>query len=130
VQALAELGGHVSGAVPRADLRAIALDFRADGAVAPDDVAVVDRAYIVTGGAAFVAAASAALDVLDVHGSVVLFASGSENCALPVDANRVHYKRQRIAGVVGFEPTHARAAMELLAAGAIDVDALRTPRID
>jgi threonine dehydrogenase-like Zn-dependent dehydrogenase len=130
VQALVHLGAHVIGADPRADRRATALAFGVHSAVAPEKVPVVDRAYVVAGGAGLVSAANAALAALDVHGAIVLFASGPTGCVLPLDANRLHYMRQRVVGVVGFEPRHATAAMQLLRAGAIDVDALRSPRID
>ncbi len=129
VQALRRLGAHVVGADPRADRRETALHFGAHAALAPDDVHDIDRAYIVTGGPGLIAAAEMALDVLNVHGSLVLFASAPKGVPLAFDPNRLHYLRQRIVGVVGFEARHADQAIALLLAGAIDVDALRTPSI-
>jgi L-iditol 2-dehydrogenase len=129
VQALAYLGAHVTGVDPREDRRDGALAFGADDAVDPDAAPVADRAYVVVGGAGLVPAATAALEHLEVHGSVVLFASGPSGAVVPVDANRLHYRRQRLVGVVGFETEHAQQALQLLAASAIDVDGLRTPRL-
>lgn len=129
VQALAHLGARVIGVDPRADRREGALAFGADDVVGPDAPPVADRAYVVAGGAGLVPAATAALEQLAVHGSVVLFASGPPGAGVPVDANRLHYRRQRLVGVVGFEPAHAQQALTMLAEGAIDVDALRTPRL-
>jgi threonine dehydrogenase-like Zn-dependent dehydrogenase len=130
VQALVHLGADVVGADPRADRRATALEFGAHTVVAPEEVPVVDRAYVVAGGAGLVAAATRALEVLDASGSLVLFASGPTGAQLVMDPNRLHYQRQSVVGVVGFEPRHAQAATQLLSAHAIDVDALRRPRIE
>ena len=129
VQALVYLGAHVVGVDPREDRRETARALGAHSTVEPEDVPTFDRAFIVAGGPGLLAAAAGALDALGVHGALVLFASGSPGVALPVDPNRLHYQRQRIIGVVGFEPAHARLAIELLVNGAIAVDLLRTPKI-
>jgi hypothetical protein len=60
---------------------------------------------------------------------VVLFASGLADASLKIDLNRVHYKRQRVVGVVGFKLQHAHRAIELMVAGAVDVDRIRQPKI-
>lgn len=129
VQALVHLGAHVVGVDPREDRRETARAFGAHSAVAPEDVPSLDRAFIVAGGPGLLPATTAALEALGVHGALVLFASGPPGVALPVDPNRLHYQRQRIIGVVGFEPAHARRAIELLMNDAIAVDVLRTPKI-
>ncbi len=129
VQALRHLGAHVIGADPRDDRRAVALTFGAHETVVPEAMPSIDCAFVAAGGAGLVPAATGALNVLAVHGALVLFASGPAGAVLPLDANRLHYGRQRVVGVVGFRPRHARAAIDALVAGAVDVDALRTPRI-
>jgi L-iditol 2-dehydrogenase len=129
VQALKHAGAHVVGVDPRSDRRAAALEFGADEAVEPGKTGELDRAFIVAGGPPLASAAEEALRVLRPDGVVVLFASGPTGATLPLDLNRLHYKRQRVAGVVGFRAAHAASAIEILLAGAIDVERIRHPLI-
>jgi threonine dehydrogenase-like Zn-dependent dehydrogenase len=129
VQALKHAGAHVVGVDPREDRRTAALEFGAAEGVAPGKTGELDRAFIVAGGPPLATAAEEALRVLRPDGVVVLFASGPTGATLPLDLNRLHYKRQRIAGVVGFRAVHAKSAIEILLAGAIDVVRIRHPLI-
>lgn len=129
VEVLRHAGADVVGIDPREDRRAAALAFGAAEATEPGKVGELDRAFIVAGGPALQAASEEALRLLRADGVLVLFASGASDATLSLDLNRVHYRRQRIAGVVGFRPAHAERAIALLRAGAIDVDRLRSPKI-
>jgi threonine dehydrogenase-like Zn-dependent dehydrogenase len=129
VEVLRHAGADVVGIDPREDRRAAALAFGAAEAAEPGKVGELDRAFIVAGGPALQAASEEALRLLRADGVLVLFASGPSDATLSLDLNRVHYRRQRIAGVVGFRPAHAERAIALLSAGAIDVDRLRSPKI-
>jgi threonine dehydrogenase-like Zn-dependent dehydrogenase len=128
-EVLRHAGARVVGIDPREDRRAAALAFGAAEATEPGKVGELDRAFIVAGGPALQAASEEALRLLRADGVLVLFASGASDATLSLDLNRVHYRRQRIAGVVGFRPAHAERAIALLRAGAIDVDRLRSPKI-
>jgi threonine dehydrogenase-like Zn-dependent dehydrogenase len=129
VEALHHAGATVIGIDPREDRREAAIAFGADDVAAPGSIGSVDCAFIVAGGPALASASEEALKLLNSDGVLVLFASGPQNAALKIDLNRVHYRRQRIVGVVGFRRHHADGAIALLRAGAIDVDRLRHPKI-
>lgn len=129
VEALRHAGAVVVGIDPREDRRAAAEGFGANETASPGSVGDLDCAFIVAGGPALAPASEEALKLLRSDGVLVLFASGPPNVALNIDLNRVHYRRQRIAGVVGFRRSHADGAIALLRAGAIDVERLRYPKI-
>lgn len=129
VEALRHEGAVVVGIDPREDRRSAAKAFGVHDVAAPGSVGELDCAFIVAGGPPLVSASEEALKLLRSDGVLVLFASGPQNAALSFDLNRVHYRRQRIVGVVGFRRPHADRAIDLLRAGAIDVERLRQPKI-
>jgi threonine dehydrogenase-like Zn-dependent dehydrogenase len=129
VETLRHEGAVVIGIDPREDRRAASKRFGAHEVAAPGSVGELDCAFIVAGGPALASASEEALKLLRSDGVLVLFASGPHNATLSFDLNRVHYRRQRIVGVVGFRHPHAGRAIDLLRAGAINVDRLRQPKI-
>jgi threonine dehydrogenase-like Zn-dependent dehydrogenase len=129
VEGLRHAGAIVVGIDPREDRREAATAFGAHETAAPGGVGALDCAFIVAGGPALAPASEEALGLLRSDGVLVLFASGLQNASLHIDLNRIHYRRQRIVGVVGFRRPHADRAIALLRAGAIDVDRLRHPKI-
>lgn len=129
VEVLRHQGATVVGIDPREDRRGAAVEFGAHETAAPGSVGELDCAFIVAGGPALAPATEEALKLLRSDGVLVLFASGTTNAAVNIDLNRVHYRRQRIAGVVGFRRSDADRAIALLRNGAISVGRLRHPKI-
>jgi L-iditol 2-dehydrogenase len=120
-------GAEVVGFDPREDRRRAAAGLGLRVMTAPNPADQFDAAFVTAGRKGFLPATQAALSVLAPSGTVVLFASGPRGARLDLDVNRVHYNRQRLVGVVGFERPHALRAIQLLHSGVIDVEAIRQP---
>jgi threonine dehydrogenase-like Zn-dependent dehydrogenase len=131
VQALCHFGAAVIGLDPVGDRRSLALQLGAEEANSPDDHELdpVDVAIVTAGGTALEPATRRAMELLSTSGTLVVFASGSAGSHLPIDLNALHYSRQRVVGVVGFERQDADRAIDALGAGAIDVEAIRSPSV-
>ncbi|GAA2224348.1 alcohol dehydrogenase catalytic domain-containing protein [Herbiconiux moechotypicola] len=128
VEALLFAGHRVIGVDPREDRRAVVEALGAT-AVVPHELPAVDAVFITAGGGAHVPATEHALERLAPGGRVVLFSSGAKGVALTVDSNRMHYRRQTLTGVVGFDRRHAVEAMRILASGGISVELVRQPSL-
>ncbi|WOF22986.1 alcohol dehydrogenase catalytic domain-containing protein [Microbacterium betulae] len=125
---LADRGVQAVGVDVRDDRLAQASAHGAPG-VTPEQLDEVDVVFVVAGGAGHVPAALRGLEALAPGGRVVLFSSASAGRTAPIDTNRLHYRRQRIVGVVGFERHHAAEAVSLLERGAVAEEAIRTPSV-
>jgi threonine dehydrogenase-like Zn-dependent dehydrogenase len=128
VEALLHAGHRVIGVDLREDRREIVTSLGAT-AVHPDDLTMVDAVFVTAGGGGYAPATTTALDHLAPGGRVVLFSSAPTGTLLPVDTNRIHYKRQSMLGVVGFDRRHADDAIRVLRGGGITVDVIRQPRV-
>ncbi|WES62808.1 alcohol dehydrogenase catalytic domain-containing protein [Microbacter sp. GSS18] len=128
VEVLAAAGAEVTGVDLREDRNDVCRDLGSP-AVTPDGLEETDVAFVVAGGGGYAPALELALDRLAPGGRVVLFSSAPRGVVVPIDTNRIHYRRQQMIGVVGFDPEDAERAVELLARGAVSVDRIRTPRV-
>ncbi len=129
VELLAWLGAEVVGVDPREDRRTEARAYGASETVAPGDVPKIDVAYIAAGGPALAAACREALERLNKHGRMIVFASGTKGASLELDLNALHYGNQMIVGVVGFRPEDAAKTIAFLEQGAVDAERIRAPMI-
>lgn len=128
VEALLDAGIEVVGVDLREDRLAVARSLGA-AAVLPSALGEADVVFVVAGGGGYVPSVQLGLERLAPGGRLVLFSSAPSGTLLPFDSNRVHYRRQQVLGVVGFERRHALEAIGLLSRGAISVDVLRTPSV-
>lgn len=128
VEALLAEGFEVIGVDLREDRRAVveALGARA---VHPDDLPPVNAVFITAGGGGHVPATQKALETMRSGGRSVLFSSAPKGVTLEIDSNRLHYRRQSLVGVVGFDRHHALDAIRVLRTGRISVDMIRQPHV-
>ena len=124
---LVSLGAKVTGVDLRPDRRALSVSLGANAAVGPDEPGSFNNVFIAVGGAGFLPACSAALDRLEPGGTLVAFSSAPSGASLTLDVNRLHYRNQRLVGVVGFDRSHADLALEHLSDHLLDVEILRRP---
>lgn len=119
IAAAADGGGGPGGPADRVialevdpERRDLARAFGATTVLAPDEpLPPVDVALDLSGATS---AIDAALDALDVGGTLVLVGSVSPGPALALDPERVVRRWQRIAGVHNYEPRHLEQAVRFL----------------
>ena len=129
VAVLARGGAHVIGVDPRQDRRDAGGTFGATEVRVPGGMPPVDCAFLCVGGAALEPALGEALAAVRRGGTAVLFSSAPADMNIVANLNRIHYGELRIVGVVGSTRSDQESAVEVLGAGAIDVTALRQPRV-
>lgn len=128
IEALRSAGAEVVGVDLRQDRRSH-LVTTGVAAVTPDDMPPADIVCVTAGGQGHVPACQLALDKAAPGARIVLFSSATTGQVLSLDSNRLHYRRQRLIGVVGFDRHHARQAIDLLRLGRIDADSIRHPHV-
>jgi threonine dehydrogenase-like Zn-dependent dehydrogenase len=130
VAVLAQRDAHVIGVDPRADRRDACATFGAAEFRLPGDTPTVDCAFLAVGGPALEKALGEALGALRRGGALVLFSSGLADMNFVARLNKIHYDELRIFGVVGATRSDLEGAVDVLRSGAINVAALRHPRVE
>lgn len=128
VLALLADGRQVIGVDLREDRRAL-VESLGVATYSPDEMPAADAVFVTAGGQGHAPATRTALERLAPGGRVVLFSSGPKGVQVPVDSNRLHYRRQSLVGVVGFDRRHALEAIRVLGTGSVDIDLVRQPAV-
>ncbi|HZR91742.1 MAG TPA: zinc-binding dehydrogenase [Gaiellaceae bacterium] len=117
-----DAGGRVAAVGGRAERHALAAAFGARPGDPHDADVVVEAAGTEE-------ARRDALDLVQPGGTVVLLGSLPAGNAMAVDAERVRRDELTVAGAVGHEPRHVRAALAFLASGAYPWERLITHEV-
>ncbi len=83
--------------------------------------------FVCAGGEAQKLTTKQALAAIRKKGRVLLYASAVKPPTIEVDINHIHYGMIVLTGTVGFYRRHAEEALDLLAQGVVDADAIRRP---
>ncbi|MDQ1129483.1 zinc-binding dehydrogenase [Microbacterium sp. SORGH_AS_0888] len=128
IEALRADGVEVVGVDLRDDRREVAAGLGVR-AVHPDRFDTADVVFVTAGGGGHVPAIRLALAALAPGGRAVVFSSGPRGVEAAIDSNRLHYRRQSLIGVVGFDRRHAAEAVRVLRTGRVGVDLIRRPHV-
>ena len=107
---------HVEGRDPDAARRAQALAFGADSVMDPAADTAPDLCDVAIELSGAAAAVTAAIDLVDIGGRVVLAGSVAPQGTVPVDPERLVRGLITVVGVHNYEPRHLRRAVEFLSA--------------